>query len=197
MYPSVNVVVLTGYLTRDPELRSMASGSVACKLRLGVKSRTRDSQTGKFGTRPNYFDVVVWGAQGENCARLLSKGRQVAVDGRLDWREYEGRDGARRQSVSVVADTVQFLGPRSGDENGGPEEEDDSSSGSGDGDALSDKRLMRLRRPELDELAAEIGVETPEEYREKRDLLDAIREKEAEKARADEVEETGGEDLDF
>jgi single-strand DNA-binding protein len=59
--------------------------------------------------------VTVWGAQGENCKNYLSKGRPVAVDGRLDWREWEAKDGSgKRQAVSIVADTVQFLGSRDG-----------------------------------------------------------------------------------
>ena len=62
--------------------------------------------------KPNYFDVTVWGAQGENCAQYLAKGRPVAVDGRLNWREWEAQDGAKRQSVDIIADSVQFLGSR-------------------------------------------------------------------------------------
>ena len=53
---------------------------------------------------------VVWGAPGENCARYLTKGRPIAVDGHLDWREYEAHDHSRRQAVQIIADTVQFLG---------------------------------------------------------------------------------------
>ena len=67
--------------------------------------------------KPNYFDVTVWGAQGENCAKYLSKGRPVAVDGRLEWREYQDKDGNKRQAIDIVADSVQFLGGR--DEAGG------------------------------------------------------------------------------
>jgi single-strand DNA-binding protein len=54
----------------------------------------------------------VWGAQGENCAQYLAKGRPVGVDGRLEWREWEAQDGSKRQAVEVIADTVQFLGSR-------------------------------------------------------------------------------------
>ena len=63
--------------------------------------------------------VTVWGAQGENCARFLSKGRPVAVDGRLEWREWQGQDGAKRQSVEIIADSVQFLGGREEGQGGG------------------------------------------------------------------------------
>jgi single-strand DNA-binding protein len=61
--------------------------------------------------------VTVWGAQGENCARFLSKGRPVAIDGRLEWREWQDKDGNTRQSIDIIADAVQFLGSR--EDNGG------------------------------------------------------------------------------
>jgi single-strand DNA-binding protein len=110
----VNVVVITGNLTRDPELRHLGSGTAVCKLRVAVNSRRKDGQTGQWVDKPNYFDVTVWGAQGENCANYLSKGRPVAVEGRLDWREWEDQGGNKRQSVEIIANTVQFLGSRDG-----------------------------------------------------------------------------------
>ena len=110
---NVNRVVVTGNLTRDPELRNLQSGTSVCKLRIAVNTR-RKSAGGEWEDKPNYFDVTVWGAQGENCATYLQKGRPVAVDGRLEWREWEGQDGNKRQSVEIVADTVQFLGSRDG-----------------------------------------------------------------------------------
>lgn len=109
---NLNRVVITGNLTKDPELRSLPSGTSVCKLRVAVNSRRKDSTSGEWVDKPNYFDVTVWGAQGENCANYLSKGRPVAVDGRLDWREWEAQDGSKRQAVEIVADSVQFLGSR-------------------------------------------------------------------------------------
>lgn len=111
---NINVVVITGNLTRDPELRSTPGGTSVCKLRVAVNSRRKDGQTGEWVDKPNYFDVTVWGAQGENCANYLSKGRPVAVEGRLDWREWEDKEGNKRQSVEVIANSVQFLGSRDG-----------------------------------------------------------------------------------
>jgi single-strand DNA-binding protein len=116
---NINRVVLVGNLTRDPELRHTPSGTAVCKLRIAVNTRQKDAQTGEWGDKPNYFDVTVWGNQGENCAQYLSKGRPVAVDGRLDWREWEAQDGTKRQAVEIIADTVQFLGSR-GDAEGAP-----------------------------------------------------------------------------
>jgi single-strand DNA-binding protein len=115
---NVNVVVVTGNLTRDPELRHLGSGTAVCKLRVAVNSRRKD-QSGNWVDKPNYFDVTVWGAQGENCANYLSKGRPVAVEGRLDWREWEDQGGNKRQSVEIIANTVQFLGSRDGSGGGG------------------------------------------------------------------------------
>ena len=110
---NVNVVVITGNLTRDPELRHTGGGTAVCELRVAVNSRRKEGQ--EWVDKPNYFDVTVWGAQGENCANYLSKGRPVAVEGRLDWREWEAKDGSgKRQAVSIVANSVQFLGSRDG-----------------------------------------------------------------------------------
>ena len=110
---NINRVILTGNLTRDPELRSTPSGTPVCSLRVATNSSRKD-ESGQWVDKPNYFSVTVWGAQGENCARFLEKGRPVAVDGRLDWREYQDKDGNKREAVEIVADRVQFLGSRDG-----------------------------------------------------------------------------------
>ena len=119
MAANINRVVLVGNLTRDPELRHTPSGTAVCSLRLAVNSRRKDPSTGEWGEKPNYFDITVWGNQGESCAQYLSKGRPVAVDGRLDWREYEAKDGSKRQAIEIIADSVQFLGGRDEAPNGG------------------------------------------------------------------------------
>jgi single-strand DNA-binding protein len=116
---NINRVVLTGNLTRDPELRSLPSGTSVCSLRIASNTRRKDGSTGEWVDKPNYFDVTVWGAQGENCAQYLAKGRPIAVDGRLEWREWQDKEGNKRQSVDIIADSVQFLGSREGSENGG------------------------------------------------------------------------------
>ena len=110
---NVNVVVITGNLTKDPELRSTNGGMSVCEMRVAVNSRRKD-QSGQWVDKPNYFDVVVFGAQGENCANYLSRGRPLAVEGRLDWREWEAKDGGKRQAVQIIANSVQFLGSRDG-----------------------------------------------------------------------------------
>jgi single-strand DNA-binding protein len=118
---NINRVVLTGNLTADPELRALPSGTSVCKLRVACNTRRKD-QSGEWVDKPNYFDVTVWGAQGENTARYLSKGRPVAIDGRLEWREWTDKEGNKRQGVDIIADSVQFLGGR-----------DDAPSGGGNG----------------------------------------------------------------
>src|SRR3954466_9936474 len=109
---NINRVVLTGNLTRDPELRSTPGGMSVCSLRIASNTRRKDNSAGEWVDKPNYFSVTVWGAQGENCARFLAKGRPVCIDGRLEWREWQGNDGAKRESIEIVADAVQFLGGR-------------------------------------------------------------------------------------
>jgi single-strand DNA-binding protein len=117
---NINRVILTGNLTFDPELRSLPSGMSVCKLRVAVNTRKKNGATGDWEDKPNYFDVTVWGAQGENCARYLAKGRPVAIDGRLEWSEWADKDtGKNRSKVEVVADTVQFLNGREDGAGGG------------------------------------------------------------------------------
>jgi single-strand DNA-binding protein len=110
MAGNINRVIVTGNLTRDPEMRSAGSTSV-CALRIAVNGRRRNEQ-GEWVDQPNYFDISVFGQQGENCSRYLSKGRPVAIDGRLRWREWNDKEGNKRQSVDIIAETVQFLGGR-------------------------------------------------------------------------------------
>jgi len=116
---SINRVVIVGNLTRDPELRALPSGTSVCSLRIAVNDRVKDQATGEWTDKANYFDVDVFGGQGERCAQWLSRGRQVAVEGRLRWREWETQDGQKRQAVSIAADNVQFIGPREGGAQGG------------------------------------------------------------------------------
>ncbi len=119
MAANINRVVLVGNLTRDPEMKHLPSGTALCSLRIAVNTRRKD-ESGQWTDKPNYFDVSVWGDQGESCAQYLAKGRPVAIDGRLEWREWEATDGSgKRQAVEIVADNVQFLGSRNDGDGGG------------------------------------------------------------------------------
>jgi single-strand DNA-binding protein len=109
---TINRVVIVGNLTRDPELRSTPNGSSLCRLRVACNTSWRNKDTGEFDERPNYFDVTVFGPSGEACARFLTKGRPVAVDGRLEWHEWTTAEGENRQAVGILADSVQFLAAR-------------------------------------------------------------------------------------
>jgi single-strand DNA-binding protein len=115
---NINRVIVTGNLTRDPEMKALPSGTSVCSLRIACNGRRKNNETGVWEEVPNYFDITVWGSQGENCGKYLSKGRGVAVDGRLRWREWTGQDGQKRQGVDIIADTVQFLGGRDDAGNG-------------------------------------------------------------------------------
>jgi single-strand DNA-binding protein len=101
----MNNVSLIGRLTSDPELRSTPSGTSVGQLRLAIGRPKRDGED----RGADYVDITVWNAQAETCAQYLSKGRQVAVTGRLEHSEWEDGDGNRRQKLIVVARTVDFL----------------------------------------------------------------------------------------
>ena len=118
---NINRVVLTGNLTRDPELRSTPEGLAICKLGIAVNTRRKNGSTGMWEEKPNYFRVTVFGRQAESCNQFLRKGRPVAIDGRLEWSSWES-EGQKRESIDIIADTVQFLGGR-----------DDAANGNGNG----------------------------------------------------------------
>ena len=117
MAANINRVVLVGNLTRDPELRHTPGGTPVCNLGIAVNSRRKD-ESGNWVDKPNFFRISVFGNQAESCAQYLSKGRPVAIDGRLDWRQWE-QDGVKREAVEIVAESVQFLGSRGDGEGGG------------------------------------------------------------------------------
>jgi single-strand DNA-binding protein len=105
---TINRVVLIGRLTRDPELRSLPSGSSLCNFRIACNATRRDAE-GEYQDKPNFFDVSVFGVAAENVSRYTSKGSRVAIDGRLEWHEWETADQQKRQAVNVIADNVLFL----------------------------------------------------------------------------------------
>ena len=112
---NTNRVVLTGNLTRDPELRSTPSGASVGKMRIAVNGRRKNSASGEWEDKANYFDVTVFGQQAENCARYLSKGSRVAIDGRLEHEEWT-QDDTPRQRVVVIGESVEFLSARRTDQ---------------------------------------------------------------------------------
>lgn len=113
-----NRVILAGNLVRDPEIRYLPSGLPVANFSIAVNSRYR--QNNELKEEVSYFDIVVFGKTGENCAEYLSKGRPVLVEGRLRQRRWES-EGTRRSKIEVVAGIVQFLG---GGTKGAPAEEE-------------------------------------------------------------------------
>jgi single-strand DNA-binding protein len=113
MGKDLNSVSISGRLTRDPELRATPTSSV-CDLRVAVNGSRKDA-TGAWVDDANFFNVSVWGAQGESCANHLEKGSRIAIHGRLNWHEWETPDGGKRQAVDVIADSVVFLSFKSED----------------------------------------------------------------------------------
>jgi single-strand DNA-binding protein len=107
-HSNINRVVLVGRLTADPELRALPSGTTVCNLRLACNG-VRKSSDGEYTEKPNFFNVSVYGAQGESVHRYMTRGGRLALDGRLEWREWETAEGLKRQAVEVVAESVEFL----------------------------------------------------------------------------------------
>jgi len=110
----LNSVILIGRLTRDPELRFLpASGTPVSTFSLAVDKQLskekKQEMESKGAATADFINIVVWGKQAENCANYLSKGKLVAIQGRIQSRSYEGKDGQRRYVTEVVADRVQFL----------------------------------------------------------------------------------------
>lgn len=110
---SVNKVILIGNLGADPELRYTSGGTPVAELRLATNRRfkTRD---GEWQEEVEWHRIVVWSKQAETCKEYLAKGRSVYVEGRLQTRKWEDRDGNTRYTTEVVAERVQFLGGRGG-----------------------------------------------------------------------------------
>src|SRR5262250_1978787 len=106
---SVNKVILVGNLGADPELKYTPSSRPLCNLRIATTDVFKD-KSGQRQERTEWHRVTVWGDQAENCNKYLSKGRTVYVEGRLQTRSWDDKDGNKRYSTEIVADRVQFLG---------------------------------------------------------------------------------------
>jgi len=112
----MNKVFLIGRLTRDPELRYTSSNIATASFSLAV-DRNFTNQNGE--READFINIIVWRKQAENVKNYLTKGSQVAIDGRIQTRSYDGQDGQKRYVTEVVADNVQFLGTRAGNSSSG------------------------------------------------------------------------------
>ncbi len=109
---NLNKVLLMGNLTRDPELRYLPSGQPVCKLGLAVNRKWRDNQSGEMKEQTCFVDASAFGRQGETIAKYMTKGRPIFIEGRLDFRSWEGQDGQKRSKLEVVVENFQFIGGR-------------------------------------------------------------------------------------
>lgn len=109
---SINRVVISGNLTRDPDLRSTASGMPVLGFGVAVNDRRKNQQTGEWEDYPNFIDCTMFGARAQSVSRFLSKGSKVAIDGKLRWSQWE-RDGQKRSKVEVIVDEIEFMASRS------------------------------------------------------------------------------------
>lgn len=115
---SVNKAILVGNLGKDPEIRFTGTGRAVCKFPLATTTSWNDND-GQRQERTEWHNVIVWGKQGENCGKFLSKGRQVFVEGEIRSRSYDDKDGNKRYITEIIAQNVRFLGGGAGGGRGG------------------------------------------------------------------------------
>lgn len=108
---SINRVVISGNLTRDPELRTTASGTAVLGLGVAVNDRRKNPQTGEWEDYPNFVDCTMFGSRAEAVSRFLTKGQKVTIEGKLRWSQWE-RDGQKRSKLEVIVDEIEFMSPR-------------------------------------------------------------------------------------
>ena len=113
---SINRVIISGNLTRDPELRSTASGLPVLGFGVAVNDRRKNQQTGEWEDYPNFIDCTMFGARAESLSRFLSKGTKVSIEGKLRWSQWE-REGQKRSKIEVIVDELEFMSrPKGGEE---------------------------------------------------------------------------------
>lgn len=105
---SINKVLLTGNLTRDPELSSTAGGTPVLSFGIAVNDKRKNNQTGEWEDYPNYIDCVMFGIRAQSVSRFISKGNKVAIEGKLHWSQWE-RDGQKHSKINVIMDQIEFM----------------------------------------------------------------------------------------
>ncbi len=110
---SINRVVISGNLTRDPEIRNTQSGMPVMSIGVAVNDRRRNSQTGEWEDYANFIDCTMFGNRAQNVAQYLSKGSKVTLEGKLRWSQWE-RDGQKRSKIEVIIDDLDFTANRGG-----------------------------------------------------------------------------------
>ena len=113
---SINRVLVTGNLTRDPELRATQSGSQVLSFGIAVNDRRKNPSSGEWEDYPNFVDCTMFGTRAEKLANYIAKGSKVAIEGKLRYSSWE-KDGERRSKLEVIVDEIEFMSRR--DEQGG------------------------------------------------------------------------------
>ena len=108
---SINRVIISGNLPRDPELRSTAGGLPVLGFGVAVNDRRKNQQTGEWEDYPNFIDCTMFGARAESLSRFLSKGTKVSIEGKLRWSQWE-REGQKRSKIEVIVDELEFMSSR-------------------------------------------------------------------------------------
>ena len=129
---SINRVVISGNLTRDPELRSTASGMAVLSFGVAVNDRRRNPQTDQWEDYPNFIDCTVFGNRAQGLANILTKGMKVAIEGRLRYSTWETQDGQKRSKIEVIADNVDFMSRRDSFDGAGGGQRGSFGAGGGD-----------------------------------------------------------------
>lgn len=111
---SINRAIISGNLTRDPELRSTASGLPVLGFGVAVNDRRKNQQTGEWEDYPNFIDCTMFGARAESLSKYLSKGTKVSIEGKLRWSQWE-REGQKRSKIEVIVDELEFMSSRNSD----------------------------------------------------------------------------------
>lgn len=115
---NINRVIISGRLTRDPELRQTAGGTPVLGMGVAVNDRRRNVQTGQWEDYTNFIDCTMFGARAESLSRILTKGMLVCIEGRLRWSQWE-RDGQKRSKIEVIVDELELPSRGQGAQDGG------------------------------------------------------------------------------
>ena len=143
---SVNKVLLLGNLGRDAETKFTPSGAAMTRFSIATQRRWKDQQTNEWKEETDWHNIVLW--RSENLGQYLTKGKQVYVEGRLQTRSYEDKDGQKKYSTEVVADDVILLGGRGGEGGGGmPGGMPDEFGGGGQQPVSMPRSAMAAKRP--------------------------------------------------
>lgn len=106
---SINKVLITGNLTRDPELRETPSGFQVLNFGVAVNDRKKNQSTGQWEDYANFVDCTMFGNRAASVSRFLGKGSKVAIEGKLRWSQWEAQDGSKRSKLEVVVDELEFM----------------------------------------------------------------------------------------